>query len=60
MLVLGPELVAPEVDRLVGDEDAPSGQKILDVPVAQVEAVVEPDSVLDDVGRKSVALAAAL
>ena len=34
MRVLGSELVAPEADRLVGDEDAPSGEKILDVPVA--------------------------
>ena len=49
-----PELVAPEADRLVGEEDASPGQDVLDVPVAQVEAVVEPDRVLNDRGRKSV------
>jgi hypothetical protein len=34
MRVMGSELVAPEADRLVGDEDAPAGQQVLDVPVA--------------------------
>jgi hypothetical protein len=54
MLVLGPELVAPEADRLVGDGDASPGQQIFDVPVAEIEAVIEPDGVLDDLRRKSV------
>ena len=60
MRVPGPELVAPETDRFVGDEDAASGQDVLDVPMAQVEAVVESDGVLDDFGRKSVPLVEAL
>lgn len=53
---MGSELVAPEADRFVGDEDAPPGQQIPDVPVAQIEAVIEPDGILDDLRRKSVAL----
>ena len=56
MRVMGSELVAPEADRLVGDEDTPPGQQILDVPVDQIEAVLEPDGILDDLRRKSVAL----
>ena len=48
MRVPWPELVAPEADRLVGDQDASPGQDVLDVPMANVEAVVEPDGVLDD------------
>jgi hypothetical protein len=40
----------------VGDEDPPPGQQILDVPVAEVEAVMDPDGVLDDLRRKSMAL----
>jgi len=48
------ELVAPEADRFVGDQDSSPGQDVLDVPVAQVEAVLQPDGVLDDLGRKSV------
>lgn len=53
--VPGSELVAPEADRLVGDDDSSPGQQVLDVPMAQVEAVVEPDCVLDDLRRKPMA-----
>ena len=55
MRVMGPEPFAPETDRLVGDEDASPGQQILDVPVAEVEAVIEPNGVPNDFSRKSVA-----
>lgn len=54
MGVTGSELVAPEPDRLVSDEDPSPGQEVLDVPMAQIEAVVEPDCVLDDLRRKPV------
>jgi hypothetical protein len=56
MRVLGPKLVAPEANRLVGNGDPPLGQEIFDVPMAQIEAKVEPDGVLDDLRRKSMAL----
>ena len=56
MRVMGSKFVAPEADRLVGDEDAPPGQQVLAVPVAWIEAVIEPDGILDDLRRKSVAL----
>jgi hypothetical protein len=48
------ELVAPEPNRLVARFDPPSGEQILDVAVAEVEAMVEPDRVLNDGGREPV------
>ena len=54
MGITGSELVAPEADRLMGDENAAPVQDILDVTVTQVEAVVEPDRMLDDLWRKPV------
>jgi len=44
----------------VGEEDAPPGQQILNVPVAEIEAVIEPNGIMDDFRRKSVALVRAL
>jgi hypothetical protein len=41
----GTELYAPEPNRLMADSDAPLGQEILDIAVAKIEAIVEPDSV---------------
>ena len=51
----GAELDAPEADGFVSDRNTPLGQEILDIPVAEIESVVEPDCVTDDVRRKSVA-----
>jgi hypothetical protein len=51
------ELVAPEPHRLVGRFDPPSGEQVLDVAVAEVEAIAEPDRVLDDGGSGMVPLA---
>ena len=49
------EFDAPEADRLSSDDDASLGEEIFDIPVAQIETIVEPDSVRDDIGRESVA-----
>ena len=49
------ELQCPAVDRLVGHIDATLGEHILDVAVAQSEAEIEPDGLLDDDARKAVA-----
>ena len=43
--VYGTELNAPETDRFAADDDALFSEKIFNISVAQVEAVVEPDSV---------------
>ena len=49
------ELDTPEADRLPADSDPPLCQYVLDVSVTQIEAVVQPDCVRDDVWRESVA-----
>lgn len=49
------ELQCPAADRLVGHIDATLGEHILDVTVAQSEAKIEPDGLLDDDARKAVA-----
>ena len=53
--VVGPEGLTPQPDRLVRDGDPAFGEQILDVAEAQAKAVVEPDCVTDDLGRKVVA-----
>src|ERR1700693_2868899 len=49
------ELQSPAADRLVGHIDATLGKHILDVAVAQSEAEIEPDGLLDDDARKAAA-----
>ena len=56
--VVGPEGLTPQPDRLVRDGDPAFGEQILDVAEAQAKAVVEPDCVTDDLGRKAVAAVA--
>ena len=56
--VVGPEGLTPWPDRLVRDGDPAFGEQILDVAEAQAKAVVEPDCVTDDLGRKAVAAVA--
>ena len=50
----GTELDAPEADWFSADSDASFGQKIFDITVAEIEAIVEPDSIGNDIGRESV------
>ena len=38
------------------DSDATFGQQILDISMAEIESVVEPDGVGNDMGSESVAL----
>jgi hypothetical protein len=40
----------------MGDDNATFSQKQLDIPEAEAEHVVQPDSVADDLGRKAVAV----
>ena len=53
--VLGSELPAPLPDGLVGDEDAPLREELLDISEAQGEPMVQPDAVTDDFTREPVA-----
>ena len=47
------ELVAPQPHRLVAHLDAAFGEQILDVAVAEIETMVEPDRALNDGGWES-------
>jgi len=49
------EFDAPQADRLVADRNTTLGHKILDVAAAQIEAMIEPDNVLNYLRRESVA-----
>ena len=51
----GSELDAPKADSFAADCDATFSEEIFDIAVAEIEAVVEPDGVTDDVRRESVA-----
>jgi hypothetical protein len=50
------ELDAPKADCFSGYSDASFGQYIFDIAVTQVEPVVQPDCVGNDIGWESVAL----
>ena len=51
----GTELDAPQAYRFAGNGDAPLCQKIFNIPMAKIKAVVESNSVGNDVRRESVA-----
>ena len=50
------ELDAPEADRLASDDNASLGEKIFDIAMTEIEFVVEPNGVTNDVWWESVAL----
>jgi hypothetical protein len=45
----------PQADRFTADSYAAFSQEILDIAVTQIEAIVEPDCVADDIRRESLA-----
>src|SRR6516162_7935869 len=49
------ELQHPTPHRFIGDVEPALGQQFLHVAIAQREAEIEPDRVLDDLGRKTMA-----
>ena len=49
------EFDTPQPDRLVADSNTTLGHKILDVAAAQIETMIKPDNVLNDLRRESVA-----
>jgi hypothetical protein len=51
------EFLAPASDRLVGHDDAALSQDQLNIPQAVAEHVLQPDSVDDDLGGESMAVA---
>src|SRR6516162_7580897 len=49
------EFQHPTPDGFIGDVKPPLGEELLDVPIAQGEAQIEPNRMLDDHRRKAVA-----
>src|SRR6516165_7579674 len=49
------ELQHPTPHRFIGDVELALGEQFLHVAVAQRKAEIEPDRVLDDLGRKTMA-----
>jgi hypothetical protein len=52
--VTSAKLDTTESDGFVADANASFGEPILNITIAKVESMVEPNRVTDDVGRKSV------
>jgi hypothetical protein len=50
------EFDAPEADRFAADSDASLSKEIFDIAVAQIEAIVEPDGVGNDIGWESMVM----
>ena len=50
------EFDAPETNGLIADGDAAFGQKIFNISVTEVESIVKPNCIANDIWRKSVAL----
>ena len=48
------KLIAPKTDRFVADRDTAFSQQVFNVAMAEVEAMVNPDRILDDGRWKSV------
>jgi hypothetical protein len=53
--VYSTEYNVPQPDGFIADRDSALSEKVFDISVAQIEAIIEPDSVADDIGWKSVA-----
>jgi hypothetical protein len=49
----GTELQHPPPHGFVGEVEPSFGQQFLDIPVAQGEAEIQPNRVLDDLGREA-------
>jgi len=50
------ELLTPDSDCFIRDDDSALGEKILDVSEAQAETMVNPDSIADDFPRETVVI----
>jgi len=50
------EFYTPEADGFTADGDAALSQKIFNITEAEIEAIVEPYSTGNNIGRESVAL----
>jgi len=53
---VGTELLAPDSNGFIRDDNAAFGEKILDITEAHAEAMINPDGVVDDFRRKPMAM----
>jgi hypothetical protein len=56
--ILLAEFATPFADGLIGYDDAPYKEQLFDIPVAEAEAVVQPDAMADDFGGQTMVLVA--
>jgi hypothetical protein len=54
--IFGTKLDTPQTDGFIADGDTPLGKEIFDIAMAEIESIVQPDCVADDIGRESVTL----
>ena len=52
----GSELDAPKADSFAADCDATFSEEIFDISMAEIESIVEPDGIADDIEWQSAAL----
>jgi hypothetical protein len=53
-----PKLLAPLPDGLVGDQHATDKEEFFDIPIAEAEAVIEPDPMANNLGGKTMVVVA--
>ena len=53
--VYSTEFDTPQANRFAADGDAPFGEQVFYISMTEIEAKIEPDSIGNDVWRKSVA-----
>jgi hypothetical protein len=56
--IVGTELLTPQPDRLIRNNNSPLGEQILYISEAQAEAMVDPDRVTDDFCRETMTVIA--
>jgi hypothetical protein len=59
LCVVESELLTPLTYGLMGDDDSPFCQELLNISEAQTESMVQPHRVTDDLGRKPVSVVTA-
>jgi hypothetical protein len=58
--IVGTELLAPDSNGFIRDDDSTFGETILDITEAHAEAMINPDGVADDFRREPMAMIAGL
>ena len=56
LCIFGTEFNTPQSDGFIADSDTSFGKEIFNVTMAEVETIIEPDGITDDVGWESVTL----